>query len=219
MHNPQIAPAPWSLKGNGIVVLYQFPSGFIQEYGFMEDFQRRNFKAGLGAVMLMDYTNSNAGPYRELLFLPGIIKPGGNSGFSVSKIYVSTQSSVNSGRRNWGLPKELADFEVTEEGDRNIMWKVAKGGKTFFEAVVKPFGIKFPFSSLLIPFSRLMQEGPDGLLLTRPRAKGKIQAGGLKMVRSDAAFFPPVGELKPMAVFSLPEFRMKFPVALSLKNI
>lgn len=217
MYNKLIAPAPWKLKGNGLVLLYLFPKGFITDFGFMTNFQHQGYRAGMGAVMLMNYTESNVGPYQELLFLPGFFKIGNKWGFSVSKIYVSTGESACSGRRNWGLNKELAGFGLTENTEGHSIWKVWKDGKLFFETAVKMSGISFPFTSRLMPLSRIIQRTPQELLLTNPVAYGRIRPANIKSVRSEAAFFPPVGELRPLAAFSLPDFSMKFPTAQYLQ--
>jgi len=114
MQLTQIAPAPWSLTGRGFVLLYYFPAAFNQQFGFMADYQQAGYKGGLGAVMLVDYNSSDVGPYYELLFIPGLFYLGGKLTFSISKIYVSSYDSLWNGRENWAIPKELAQFKVSE---------------------------------------------------------------------------------------------------------
>ncbi|RZK00390.1 MAG: acetoacetate decarboxylase, partial [Flavobacterium sp.] len=113
----QIAPPPWDLTGNGYVFLFHFSKAFVQEQGFLDDYQKDTYKGGLlglGTVMLVDYTTSDVGPYKELLFVPGRFsfnKPADNT-WGISKIYVSSYYSVWNGRENWGIPKELAEFNI-----------------------------------------------------------------------------------------------------------
>jgi hypothetical protein len=38
---------------------------------------------------------------------------------SISKIYVSTQDSIDNGQKNWGIPKEMAHFEVQYGADNH----------------------------------------------------------------------------------------------------
>ncbi|NOS55010.1 MAG: hypothetical protein HOP37_01990, partial [Cyclobacteriaceae bacterium] len=111
----RIASAPWKLTGSGYILLYRFPKAFVAEHGFLVDFQKEKFVSGWGAVMLVDYKTSPVGPYRELLFIPGIFSFNKKKVFSISKIYVSTQNSVINGIENWGIPKELADFRWSKE--------------------------------------------------------------------------------------------------------
>jgi hypothetical protein len=57
--------------------------------------------------MLLKYSSSNAGPYNELAYLPGKFKPGKcrSPVFSIQRIWVDSEASVQGGRINWGLPK------------------------------------------------------------------------------------------------------------------
>lgn len=213
MQTSYIAPAPWTLNGNGIVILYRFPSTFIQEYGFLDDFQQKGYKTGIGAVVLMDYKDSGVGPYRELLFLPGLFDVNGKLAFSISKIYVSTYDSARSGKRNWGIPKELADFKVETEADGSRIWKVRTDGTTFFEAIVKPKGLTFPLTSRLVPLTQIIQKGKKHFLLTRPKVSGMAKIASLQKAFSDPTYFPPVHQLKPLITLYLKDFVMKFPVA------
>lgn len=66
---------------------------------------------------------SGVGPYRELLFIPGAFHINGRYTFSIPKIYVSTETSVNSGIKNWGIPKEVADFTVEDQADGSTLYR------------------------------------------------------------------------------------------------
>ena len=68
----KIAPAPWNLTGDAYIMVYKFSKGFVQEYGFLADYQQDRFLGYVGTVMLVDYKTSGVGPYRELLFIPGM---------------------------------------------------------------------------------------------------------------------------------------------------
>ena len=98
----QIAPAPWTLKGNGYIFIYHFPKEFVEKFGFLADYQRLSFKGDfVGTVMLVDYETSAVGPYQELLFVPGRMTFNKKKLFSISKIYVSSDDSVWNGNENW----------------------------------------------------------------------------------------------------------------------
>jgi hypothetical protein len=215
--NPEIiAPAPWSLKGSGLVMVYHFPPAFVRQYGFMEDYQQQAYKGWVGAVMFIDYQQSNVGPYQELLFIPGIFQLAGRYSFSISKIMVSTYDSVWNGKKNWGIPKELAQFNMVQQTDGSRIYGVEKDGKPVFQASVNSYGPQLPFSSRLLPWTRICQQSPHGLLLTRPVAKGKARLSSIGKIQTDPDFFPPVDRLKPLAVLTLSEFSMRFPVAWRL---
>lgn len=65
---------------------------------------RDTLKTPLSVLMFVDYTHSNAGPYKELLYIPGTAqfseKLGGKRLPTISNIVVSSASSVKNGRLN-----------------------------------------------------------------------------------------------------------------------
>ncbi|MCD0165179.1 hypothetical protein IHN58_05875, partial [Deinococcus sp. 12RED42] len=81
------AGPPWTLRGAGLVAVF----------------------AGRGVLMLVRYASSPVGPYDELLWAEVRGSPVGRRP-QVTRIVVSTEASVVWGRRNWGIPKELASF-------------------------------------------------------------------------------------------------------------
>lgn len=215
--NPEIkAPAPWTLKGSGLVMIYHFPAAFVRQYGFLEPYQQQAYQGWIGAVMYIDYQHSNVGPYQELLFIPGIFRLGGSYAFSISKIWVSTYDSLWNGRKNWGIPKEQAQFSIEQQANGSRIYKAGTEDRTFFEASVKSRGPQLPFTSRLFPWTRICQQSPNGLLLTNPEAKGKMQLSSLVEIHTDQGLFPPLAGLKPLAVMTVRNFSMHFPVAWRL---
>lgn len=213
------APAPWDLTGEGFILLYKFPKEFIEKNGFLADYQKEHFKGGFGTVMCVNYTSSNVGPYFELLFIPGIINLKNLNlqkirvGFTISKIYVSSQNSVNNGMANWGIPKELADFQWNKIDENNTDIKVSIAGEVFFEINFKKWPIKFPINTAFIPL-KIIQKMGHKIMLTKPKAKGWSSFVKLKSVKANPAFFPPINDLKPILVTSISNFKMVFPEAL-----
>lgn len=218
MPSTTIAPAPWSLSGEGIVSLYHLPGLFVRQWGFMETYQQRSYKGGIGALIYMDYKSSNVGPYQELMFIPGLFYLAGKWTFSISKIWVSTPESVFNGQRNWGIPKELADFSKEKLADGSATLGVSKNNRTFFSATVKAHKPAIPFWSRLIPFTRITQLAHHQLLLTKPKASGRIGLASLQNITADAEFFPPLQRTKPLITFSIPNFQLHFPFARILKH-
>ncbi len=206
-----IAPAPWTLTGNGIILLYRFSKKWIEENGFLADYQRESFKGIVGSVMLVDYQTSPVGPYRELLFIPGYFKIEDKNTFSISKIYVSSQASVWNGIENWGIPKELANFKVEQITERTKLFSASLNDEPFFEATVKQGRFSFPFSSALFPLNITQRLGQD-LLLTKPSAKGKAYFADIQDIKINAALFPDMSSLHPLTALVVENFEMTFPV-------
>ena len=220
MQPSRIAPAPWSLTGNGFVLLYHIPAAFNHRFSFMADYQKAGYKGGIGAVMLVDYKSSDVGPYYELLYIPGLFYIGGKLTFSVSKIYVSSYDSLWNARENWAIPKELAQFKVTELKDGSHVFRVEQENQKFFEVALKPKGWQFPFTSKLLPLSRITQQNQLGdLLLTPITVKGQVRFCSSKIMYSNPDFFPPVSQLKPFVTLNITDFLMIFSVAKNLKSL
>lgn len=208
-----VAPAPWHLTGKGLIFLYHFPKTFNQQFGFLDEYQQQGYRGGIGAVILASYKTSGVGAYQELMYLPGLVEVGGKLGFSISKIYVSTYSSVWNGRENWGIPKEKADFSVLQSADGSLTYQVRSAENTFFSARVKPWGPKLPVTTALLPLTRLVQQLRHQFRWTNIQATGAVQLASAIAVSAQGSFFPPVQQLKPLLVLSVPNFRMTFPVA------
>lgn len=213
MEPTTIAPPPWSLTGEGLVLLFHIPKSFNQRYGYMADYQRAGYIGWVGAVVLADYKTSDVGAYRELIYVPGLFRIDGRLTFSISKIYVSTYDSLRNGQHNWGIPKELAEFSTAQRPGGTQAYIVSAGGKPFFEVRVKPWGPRLPFTTRLIPYTRIMQRHQHQLLLTRPNASGYARLASVKQITADPDFFPPVHLLRPFLALSISEFRMIFPVS------
>ncbi|GAA4457351.1 hypothetical protein GCM10023189_27890 [Nibrella saemangeumensis] len=207
-----IIPPPWSLTGNGLVLIYHFPEAFVRNHGFLAGYQRLTYKGWLGAVILADYDTSGVGPYRELLFMPGLFGFGRRRSFSISKIYVSTQDSVESGIANWGIPKELADFEIVHTPDGSTLYRVSRGRHLFFQLRVRSWGPEFPVTTKLIPRLGVIQQRDRDLLFTHLTASGKARLASRKSMLIDPVYFPDFSQIRPLAILSIQGFSMTFPV-------
>ena len=217
MKTLQIAPPPWALEGSGYIFLFKFPKKFVLENAFLADYQLTNFWGGFGTLMLVDYQKSGVGAYRELLFVPGMFNFQGKKVFSISKIYVSSENSVYNGIENWGIPKELADFEVQKINENEEIIEVKIAEKTFFKVHLKKRKFYFPITTKLFPL-KLAQRLRQDLLLTTSPANGKATFAKLLDCQADSQYFPDVSTLKPIAILAVKDFKMTFPKAEVLEN-
>ena len=220
MQNPQapiIAPAPWNLTGDAYIMVYKFPKDFVKEYGFLTDYQRDRFLGYVGTVMLVDYKTSGVGPYRELLFIPGMFTFDWKKMFSISKIYVSSRDSVYNGIENWGIPKECADFiwQTNPNGSEDI--SVSVEGKEFFKTTIKKGFISFPITTSILPLT-VVQKLRKDLIITNPTAKGKATLSSMKSIEVDKNFFPDLSKASPLITMKVKNFEMNFNVPLVKKD-
>lgn len=212
------APPPWTLKGNGYIFICHFPKVFVKEQGFLADYQRDRFSGDfVGTVMLVDYETSAVGPYRELLFVPGRMKFDKKKLFSISKIYVSSQDSVENGVANWGIPKEMADFKITKSTEKEAVIEVSLAGKTFFKVHLKSGNFSFPITTKFFPLKLAQKHGND-LLITNSPASGKASFAKLLDIQVESSFFPDIAQIKPLSILAVRDFEMTFPEPQVLKN-
>jgi hypothetical protein len=212
------APPPWKLKGNGYIFIYHFPKSFVEKFGFLANYQQDRFNGDfVGTVMLVDYETSPVGAYRELLFVPGRLNFNKKKLFSISKIYVSSQDSVENGIANWGIPKELADFKISKPMPKESIVEVLIEGKTFFKVHLRDGSFKFPITTKFFPL-KLAQKLGDDLLITNSPAKGKASFAKLINIEVNDAHFPSISQLKPLLVLAVKDFEMIFPEPLVLKG-
>ena len=213
----KIAPAPWNLTGDAYIMVYKFSKDFVQEYGFLADYQQDRFLGYVGTVMLVDYKTSGVGPYRELLFIPGMFTFDWKKMFSISKIYVSSRDSVYNGIENWGIPKEYADFDwqTNDDGTENVSLKI--DGKEFFKTTIKKGFISFPLTTSILPLN-VVQKLRKDLIITNPTAKGKATLASIKSIEVDRNFFPDLSKASPLITMKVKNFEMNFNVPLVKKD-
>ncbi len=200
-------PPPWDLKGEGIILVFKFPKKWVEENGQIPGYLKGQFKGGLGYLMLVNYTESPVGPYRELLLIPG--KFGKHRKQSITKIFVDSDLSTMNGRANWGIPKETMDFDW-EESDGEIQVRVKSRNQVFFDCSIRPFGFSFPASTALLPIDLYQQwEGKE--FFTKPSGKGKGKLAKVNFNNIKADFFPSVNQVKPLLAVHIRPFQIHFP--------
>jgi hypothetical protein len=207
--------APWALTGSGYILMFRLDKPFAEACSFIPPDLKARYTGGIGTVMFVDYHYSDAGPYRELLFIPGMFRFHRKEYFSITKIYVSTMESVVSGRENWGIPKELAQFEIMKEDDSTERIRVLNDGTVFTELVLRTFSGKMPVTTSLCPPAwRTLAHDPDGkILLTTLRARGWAKPARLVTAVTDPAMFPDFSRGRIVLAAKIPDFFMVFPKA------
>jgi hypothetical protein len=204
------APAPWTLNGRGFILMYRFPEAFIQKSSFLPDEWMALKWSGLGYVILFDCEDSPIGPYRELLFIPGKTTFGDAKLGTISKIYVDSIDSMINGRDNWGIPKELTEFEWKQEGRKHEI----KVGNfiPWLEITLEHGSIPVPIDTRLIPI-HLYQELNNQIFKVSPIGKGTGRFSMIKSINVDPLYFPKIDDLEPIVAFFVEPFQMTYPVA------
>ncbi len=200
-------PAPWTLRGEGIILLFRFKKSWVDQAANLPKYLQQKFRGGFGYLMLVDYQESPVGPYKELLFIPG--KFGEEKLQSITTIFVDSEASTLNGRANWAIPKQTADFRWQKEKGLDRV-DVTLNGKPVFQASIRSGGISFPMSTGLLPI-RLRQELEDQVLFTQPEGKGWGKLAHMQDLEVDPLLFPDIRGIKPLLALKVSPFTLTFP--------
>ncbi|MEQ1624991.1 MAG: acetoacetate decarboxylase family protein [Sediminibacterium sp.] len=206
----QISPAPWQLKGEGYLMLYRFKNGFLKKEGCISEELKPFLWMNIGMVMLVNYQSSPVGPYGELLFIPGMFHYKGKYYWHISKIYVSSLDSVMNGRENWGIPKELAQFEFNNLDQAIHSAKVITNGEMVFDCHFKDKLLGFPLSTSILPF-QFIQPLNAKEYVTHPNGSGKAFFSKPIELETGQGLFPSIGTQTRLACLHIPNFSLAFP--------
>jgi hypothetical protein len=193
-----LIPAPWTLTGEGFILLYRFPRDFA---GIQS--------GGLGTVMLVDYATSPVGPYRELLLIPGHT----GRGYTITHIFVSTMESVVNGRHNWAIPKEQADFDVIAIGERTRRWHIT-AENTEIDLTLTRISPHIPINTRWSPVQPALIQ--DNRLKTSPHGSGKVALARLD--RASVSGWPNFSIHNPLVALESRDFQLIFPPAVNVTS-
>ncbi|OBZ71563.1 hypothetical protein A0H81_08915 [Grifola frondosa] len=176
MPHVESSPAPWDLKAESRNETVSVPGQFndIDTTLSQTTTEEGAFRGGMGFVMIVRYTDSPVGPYDELMMVPGDFKnPSGTQRPRISRIFVSTLASVYNGRRNWNIPKELANFTFTSNPNDHRITEMRVFAATSYSPVTyatKPF-FAVNIKSVMWPFPAIpmnLKYSPVSMTLVQP---------------------------------------------------
>lgn len=211
------APAPWQLKGRGYIAAIKFDAAQLDGDKFLPaSLQGKRGKGRLGYLMLVDYSESPVGPYYELLFIPGRYQlPSGRKRYSISRIFVSSENSVVNGRQNWGIPKDLADFDLQYDDKGSVDASISVNGQPICTLKFEKYSPNFPITTALVPkgLRTLVQHWQGQQFEYTPAAGGWASMAKLTSCWSDPAAMIDLSSAKPMLAIATSNFQMTFPTS------
>jgi hypothetical protein len=210
-----LAPAPWSLTGQGYLLIVSLPKDVLDDPRHVPTELRGKRRGGIGIVMLVDYEESAVGPYRELLYIPGRFDFADGRYRSITRIFVSSMDSVVNGRINWGIPKDACDFDFRYGRSGRDELEASLDGKTFAHFEFRAGGLMLPFTTAIVPdfLLKLAQIYRGRQFAYAPTARGTIQFARVTDWHFDSTLFPDLARGKVVACVKVPRFAMNFPVA------
>ncbi|HEX4878792.1 MAG TPA: acetoacetate decarboxylase family protein [Limnobacter sp.] len=208
-------PAPWQLHGNGLIVLLKNSTERALADPAIDKAMVPHLRSHYAVLMLVNYEQSNVGPYQELLYIPGSALIDGRRHLTISNIWVSSQASVDNGRRNWGIPKQLANFNWQTQPDGGQRVRVEHAGQTLIDLRYHGKGWACPVHTAFVPgFMRTLVQSLDGQrYVYTPSAKGRCKLASIQQLSTPSSLFPNIQASHVIAAFEANHFQMTFPVA------
>jgi acetoacetate decarboxylase len=116
--------APWRLKGYGFLALYWIDVARVRS-AIPDPLQICTPLPGktIGCVYVGMYEAGSTLQYGELIVASALVVNSGKIGTWISQICVDNSDSQAGGREIWGLPKEMAQFELPAPGGDLIQVK------------------------------------------------------------------------------------------------
>ncbi|WP_341237181.1 hypothetical protein [uncultured Limnobacter sp.] len=219
MNNVEDVPAPWTLTGKGLIVLMRSKAEKLMADKRIPLDIRDSLKSSVSVLMYVDYTHSNAGPYKELLYVPGTAqfseKLGNKRLLTISNIVVSSASSVKNGRINWGIPKNLCNFDVAQGPENLQEISLHQDDIPQFELAYRGKGFAFPIHTGLVPgFMKTLGQRWEGKeFMYSPSAKGKARFAKVHVMQNLGNAFPDLDLNEVLMALEITQFQMTFPVA------
>jgi hypothetical protein len=210
----RLVPAPWRLKGSGLIMLLKSNTEQLKQQTSLPSEYKESLSKVFNILMLVNYEDSDCGPYQELLFIPGTIDLGDKRLPSISNIFVSSETSVVNGRNNWGIPKNRCDFSWNKDANGVIRVTSSADGQCFFNIEYRGHGPQFPANTAWIPkkLKTLGQIWEDQRFVFAPKAKGKARHARITSLNVASSLFPEISLQQLITAFEITSFDMDFPV-------
>ena len=206
----KVTPAPWKLSGTGYILILKRPSETTKNEVQIDN--RGLSFLSMPILMYVNYTASDVGPYHELLYIPGRVETSDGSFWNISKIVVSSEESVISGRANWGIPKSLASFQVSiHDGMQRIIVKEKE--KVVMRLNLTPGSFHFPVNTSWLPSSLFTLQQSLNHLTYRfaPSARGNLSPASIQCLVVEPGDWPALTEKDVFATLQVQDFSMVFP--------
>lgn len=205
-------PAPWTLRGEAHALLLWLP----RERTSTPSGQTAERRGRLGVLALVRYAESDVGPYDELLWLvPWGLRDGARRQHTVVRIFVSSEASRWNGRRNWGIPKQLAQFDVERLSASAQRFEVSTPEGCVASFIVASGEGALPVDTRVLPAAllRLGQVQDARSFHFAPQARGRLHRARFSALATDPAQFIETRGARALGALSVSELEMYFPVA------
>lgn len=177
---PNVPSAPWALRASAVLWWSRAAPDAVAA---LPPSLRGRVRPLVVVGGLVHYATSPVGSYDEVFAAVGF-RDGPGLGATIPFMAVDSPASLVGGRRNWSIPKTLAEFTGAPATGTGFAAHNATGAPWRVAATSRVRGPRLP----VVTRARLSQEFPDGSLRrTRLRARGWLRPAGVDVeVSSDS---------------------------------
>ena len=159
-------PSPWRLTAHAYVGVFLVPRAHLPEPHSGETKPITTFGRGIVAAAWFVYEDPSPLTYNEVMSTL-LVRKGWRPLVSITGIWVDSVASRDGGRAMWGIPKELAEFEVEPHASYAAVFRGAEiGSLKLLKSRLLPFEVPLGFSC--------GQDRAGRLLITKVRGKGSF---------------------------------------------
>lgn len=204
-------PAPWTLTGEAWAVPQLQRAADVAKYVPSGSAIVAWCGWTPGGYVCVDYHTSPVGPYREIIFVPALVRHGGQWGFHISHIYVDSAASVAGGRGNWWLPKDLLAFGITKHASTTL-FHTDHAAQPVATGVFTDNGrISLPFTNRWLPL-HLLQARAAQFRRSAFWATGRIGVANGALDLLDTALLPRLDHVVRLPLLHVQQFTLRFEV-------
>jgi len=215
-----VTAAPWVLRGEGWLLPRRLDTRALRAVTHLPPERAEQLEPlpGVGSLLvLVDYHASPVGPYHELLVVPGTLPFADGCRYpTIDRIMVSSWPSTVSGRANWGIPKDVADFtwQRSVDGARTDAVQVSVEGRPAARFRLRRPRLHLPGPLAALPSGArtVAQRWQGNDLLTALDGSGRIGRGRRLDAWVDPELVPPVVDGRPGPALHVSRFELGFPV-------
>jgi len=217
---PILTAAPWKTQVSCYLILYKLSetTGKSLAVSAADRFSADAYVGGTATLLLMRHHDSDVGAFDEVLFVPGRFQGRDGAMLSATRNLVSSEDAMLNRRTNWGLPAEVADFEVKRDGGGMEEWRVVSRAdkQVVLEISLRPGCFPIPLHSFFMPSSwhTLLQHLNGFLYRTKIRGRGVANRAELIQVKVNPVLFPDISIFQPTVALYSASFAITFAEAI-----
>lgn len=226
-NTPLLKPAPWVLKGKGILLVSRFDADELQKNPLTALWLKKRCLGGRGYYLALNFEKSPVGPYSELLVLPGKFQASQGKRHAIAQSFCDSADAIFNYSENWGLDTAPSAIAFGQDEDRMRFSVQAprsqdatqfkdshqSSSEKIFSLESKAFGPRLPFASGSSLIRLISEQGKKRFYLGFS-IKGSFRAAKIEDLNFDSEHLIVPAESAQVRAFHLEDFEIELPIPI-----